>query len=229
MAITSNGVLLKSMAQRLAEAGLDSANISIDTLSDDKFENLTGSYHLNKVISGIETAMKYIDKVKLNTVLIRGFNDEDIRPLILFADDRGLDIRFIEFMPNRYSAPDDPRFISGREMRQRLPWDFKSLPGKPGNAAQYYTSPDLKIKVGFIDSVSHPFCNGCDRIRLAADGRLYRCLYGSKSINLFDLLEKDPDRALTEYERLTASEKYKRSQSADDSRISLPSFSAIGG
>jgi cyclic pyranopterin phosphate synthase len=217
------------MARLLADAGLDSINVSIDTLDPDKFEYLTGSYRLPQVLSGISAAAEYIGTVKLNCVLIRGFNDNEVKRLIGFANRHRLDIRFIEFMPNRYSAPDDPRFVSSEEIRGRLPWNFESLPGKPGNAARYYSSPDLNIKVGFIDSVSHPFCNGCDRIRLAADGSLYRCLYGTDNINLFDLLETDADKAMSEYEKLIAAKRSFRFRAPNDTSISLPSFSAIGG
>lgn len=228
-AVTSNGLLLKSKARALARTGLNSANISIDTLDPDRFYKLTGSSDLNRVISGIDAAAEYIDKVKLNCVLIRGVNDHEADKLISFADSRGLDIRFIEFMPNRYSAPGDPRFISSEEIRNRLPWDFEPLPGAINSAARYYGSPSLKIKVGFIDSVSHPFCNGCDRIRLTADGLLYTCLYDSNRINLFDLLASDPDRARAEFDKLVESKRFGGCHTGTRAASSLPSFSAIGG
>jgi cyclic pyranopterin phosphate synthase len=228
-AITSNGVLMTSRAQELSAAGLDSANISIDTLDQQKFKRLTGAEYLNRVISGIDAAAEYIDKVKLNTVLIRGVNDDEVEQLISFADCRGLDIRFIEFMPNRYSAPGDPRFISSEEMRSRLPWDLQMVPRKPNSAARYYTSPSLNIKVGFIDSVSHPFCEGCDRIRLTADGYLHACLYDSGRINLFDLLATDPVKAQSEFGNLMRLKQFSGSHISNYPASDLPSFSAIGG
>jgi cyclic pyranopterin phosphate synthase len=228
-AITSNGVLLKSKARALAESGLDSANISIDTLDPNKFHDLTGSHNLDQVISGIDAAAGHINSVKLNCVLIRGFNDDEVGRLIKFADNRDLDIRFIEFMPNRYSAPGDPRFISSKEIRRRLPWELKSIPGRSSSAAQYFSSPSLKIRVGFISSVSHPFCGSCDRIRLTADGLLYTCLYNSSHINLFDLLEIDSDRVKAEFKELMDAKQLAECGTGAISASALPSFSAIGG
>jgi molybdenum cofactor biosynthesis enzyme MoaA len=228
-AITSNGVLLGSKARVLSSAGLDSANISLDTLDSSKFEALTGSRSLNQVISGIDAAAEHIGNVKLNCVLIRGVNDDEVEKLILFADNRALDIRFIEFMPNRYSAPGDPRFISSEEIRDQLPWQFQASSNKYNSAARYYTADLLRIRVGFICSVSHPFCDGCDRIRLTADGLLYSCLYDSSNINLFDLLAVEPGQARARFNDLVRSKELGRCHSTAGSPIDLPSFSAIGG
>jgi cyclic pyranopterin phosphate synthase len=228
-AITSNGVLLASKAQALSAAGLDSANISLDTLDPAKFRALTGHDYLDRVISGIDAAAERIGSVKLNCVLIRGINDNETERLILFADSRGLDIRFIEFMPNRYSAPGDPRFISSDEIHRRLPWDFRPSPGGSNGAARYYASPALKIKVGFVSSVSHPFCDGCNRVRLTADGLLYTCLYDSSSVNLFDLLTADHGRVRTAFDELIRSKQSGGCRSPAGSVTTLPSFSAMGG
>ena len=228
-AITSNGVLLGSKARVLSEAGLDSANISLDTIDPSKFKTLTGRNHLNQVISGIDAAAEHIGNVKLNCVLIRGVNDDEVDKLILFANSRGLDIRFIEFMPNRYSAPGDPRYISSDEIRDQLPWQFQASSSKHNSAARYYTASSLRIRVGFISSVSHPFCDGCDRIRLAADGLLYTCLFDSNSINLFDLLMAEPGQARAQFKELVLSKQLGGCNNTANSTIDLPSFSAIGG
>lgn len=228
-AITSNGVLLKSRARALSAAGLDSANISLDTLDPVKFRALTGRDCLNRVISGIDAASEYIGNVKLNCVLIRGVNDNEASRLISFADSRGLDIRFIEFMPNRYSALGDPRFVSSKELRDRLPWNFQALPGKPNSPARYYAAPSLRIRVGFISSVSRPFCSGCDRIRLTADGLLYTCLYDSRCIDLFELLAADFGHARAKFRKLVQSKQFGGCHSTADSAAALPAFSAMGG
>ena len=228
-AITSNGVLLKSKVKSLSAAGLNSVNISIDTLDPVKFHALTGSDCLSSVISGIDAAAEYISQVKLNCVLIRGVNDNEVDKLISFANSRGLDIRFIEFMPNRYSAPGNPRFISGDRIRDRLPWVLQALPDRTNSAARYYSATALKIKVGFISPVSHPFCNTCNRIRLTANGLLYSCLYESSNINLFELLAADLYRAQAEYKKLLQSKQFSGCHGASESDAALPSFSAIGG
>ena len=228
-AITSNGVLLAPVAKALSEAGLDSANISIDTLDPEKFHALTGHRDLNRVLAGIDAAAEHITRVKLNCVLIRGFNDDEVEELISFADRLGLDIRFIEFMPNRYSPPGDSRFISSDEIRRRLPWEFSPMPGQGSSPASYYTAETLNIRVGFINSVSHPFCHDCNRIRLTAAGMLYNCLFDSRSINLFDLLDSHPEQADSAFEQLIASKRFEGRRTDSGSISTLPSFSAIGG
>lgn len=227
--VTSNGILLGPMIRELSDAGLDSVNISLDTLDPARFQALTGRSLHKEVISGIDAAVEHISRVKLNCVLIRGVTDDEIERLILFADNRGLDIRFIEFMPNCYSTPNDPRFISTDEIRTRLPWSFTTLPHEGSSAARYCVSPSLRIRVGFICSVSHPFCSRCDRIRLTADGMLHTCIYDSGGINLFNLLVTDSEIAQIEYEKLVQSKHLKGRRRPDVFDSTLPSFSAMGG
>jgi cyclic pyranopterin phosphate synthase len=228
-AITTNGVLLESLAPDLASAGLDSANISLDTLDRARFQSITGRDQLDKVVSGIDTAAQHIGRVKLNCVLVRGTNDAEVPDLIRFADERRLDIRFIEYMPNRFSAPGDPRFISGDEIRGRLPWNLNPLPVKPASAARYYTAPELRIRVGFISPISHPFCSGCDRIRLAADGKLYACLFDSGAVNLYDVMAIGSRRAKAELAKLVELKRFGGCRGAVDGPGDLPSFSTLGG
>ena len=223
-AITSNGVLLASKVESLVAAGLDSVNISIDTLDQAKFQILTGG-HLESVLSGIDAAIEHVGNVKLNCVLMRGINDSEVERLIRFADTRGINIRFIEFMPNRYSAPGDTRFISSEEIQGRLPWTLTAIPGRSSSAARYYSCPQLRIKIGFIDSVSHPFCGSCDRIRLTANGLLYTCLFSPDGLNLFELLDGDSGAAEREVEKLLWAKRFGRRPVA----AALPSFSAMGG
>jgi cyclic pyranopterin phosphate synthase len=228
-AVTSNGVLLESLAEPLAVSGLDSINISLDTLDPAKFHALTGRDYLPRVLAGIDAAVRHLGRVKLNTVLMRGFNDGEVERLIAFGAERGMPVRFIEFMPNRYSAPGDTRYISNEEIRSRLPWELDALPADPGAAARYYRAADLNVPVGFISPVSRPFCVGCNRIRLAADGLLYSCLYDSTHIDLFELLASGTGAAQAELDRLMESKRYGGTCHAHHSISKLPSFSAIGG
>lgn len=228
-AITSNGVLLESKAKELSTAGLDSANISLDSLDPAKFHALTGSDVLDRVISGIHAAAEHIGDIKLNCVLVRGVNDHEADQLISFADNLGLDIRFIEFMPNRYGASGDSRFVSSDDIRIRLPWDLRAVTTSETSAARYFTDSSLKIRVGFISSVSNPFCAGCDRIRLTADGLLYPCLYDSHNINLFSLLAADSSQAQSKFMEFVRLKQFRGCHNAAKPTTSLPSFSAIGG
>jgi len=227
-AVTSNGVRLAAMAEPLAHAGLDSLNVSLDTLDPAKFKALTGRDCLERVLAGIDAAVEHIGRVKLNTVLMRGFNDDEVERLIVFGAERSLPVRFIEFMPNRYSSPGDSRYISSEEIRGRLSWNLEALPAVPGAAARYYEAAELATRIGFISPVSHPFCAGCNRVRLAADGLLYACLYDAAHINLFEMLASGTEAAKAELDELMRSKRYGGCR-ARQSVGTLPSFSAIGG
>jgi len=225
IALTSNGLLLHQHARELAAAGLDSINISLDTSERERFKRITGKDAFQQVISGIDAALKYIGTVKLNCVLMRGVNDEDAANMVAFADQRGVDIRFIEFMPSRSEPNRDRRYIAGDEIRARLPYELKPVYSDPAAAARYYESPRLNIRVGFINPVSHPFCRDCDRLRLASDGNLYGCLFSGQSTNLFDLLENDPGSSGEAIATLVRSKKYLGCAQAEQ----LPSFIRMGG
>lgn len=225
IALTSNGLLLGKMAKALAEAGLNSVNISLDTSDGGRFKRITGRDVFSQVVAGIDAAVEHIETVKLNCVLMRGVNDSDVADLVRFADQRGVDIRFIEFMPSK-SAPDrDQRYISGDEIRAQLPFDLTPLQSDPAAAARYYKSPQLRIRVGFINPVSHPFCADCDRLRLASDGNLYGCLFSGDAVNLFGLLENDSHDAREAVAELVRAKKYLGCAKAER----LPSFIRMGG
>jgi len=229
LAMTSNGLLLDKLAGRLAEAGLDSVNISLDTQDQRRFKSITGADVLERVVAGIHAAVAEIKAVKLNCVLINGVNDHEAEALVRFADSLGIDIRFIEFMPTRSSPQSDHRFISGDVIRDRLPFDLTPASSDKAAAARYYRAPELKIRVGFINPVSHPFCTECDRLRLASDGQLYGCLFSSNTVNLFELLEKGDDAATEAVDWLLNSKQYLGCTGAVRSDDDLPSFISMGG
>ncbi|MEE8576160.1 MAG: radical SAM protein [candidate division Zixibacteria bacterium] len=227
-AMTTNGLALPKMAGKLGAAGLDSVNISLDTLDGVKFKTVTGFDLLNRVKEGIKAAIDTVPSVKLNCVMIRGMNDDEALAIIRFADQLGVDLRFIEFMPNKYSSPGDSRFISGGDLRASLPLDFEEISTDSSSAARYYQAESLSIRVGFIDPVSHPFCNLCNRVRLTADGWLYSCLFSSASINLFKLMSDGGSKAMRELKALLASKEFVGCPSAR-SDAALPSFLNLGG
>ncbi len=228
-AMTSNAILLKKKAEQFADAGLDSVNISIDTLKAKKFCSVTGRDKWQDMIDGIEESIKYIPKVKLNTVLIRGTNDDEANDLIQFANRLKIDIRFIEFMPTKLNSENSEQYISGDEIKKRLPYNFVSTKNDPSTAARYLSSPDLDIKVGFINPVSHSFCAMCNRIRLTSDGRLYGCLFSGASFNLFDSLEQGYETASKEVHRLIAEKTYKGCSRKTGDSAFFPSFVNMGG
>ncbi len=227
IAMTSNGILLDRLASDLSAKGLSNVNISIDTLQRDKFVEITSSNNLDRVISGISEAKKCIPEVKLNSVIIKGVNDDEVVDLVNFANSFKVSIRFIEYMPSRSGTPHN-RFISGRQIRKRLPFDLMQVKRQGSSAARYYSSPDLDIRVGFINPVSHPFCGFCDRVRLAANGKLYGCLFDCENVNLFQLLTKGQAEAMREVTRLVNDKKFCGCP-GNSSPENLPSFLEMGG
>ncbi len=228
-ALTSNAILLKKKAKLLADSGLDSVNISIDTLDETRFCSVTGRNKYNDMIDGIKEAIKHIPKVKLNTVLIRGTNDDEADDLIQFANKLKVDIRFIEFMPTKLNSQNSDQYISGDEIKKSLPYTFTPASSDPSTAARYVSSPDLDIKVGFINPVSHSFCAMCNRIRLTSDGRLYGCLFSGASFNLFESLQQGYDNATREVNQLVANKTYTGCSRKSGDSAFFPSFVNMGG
>lgn len=229
VAITSNGLLLDRLAEPLADAGLDSVNISLDTTNRAKFTRVTGSDLLRQVMAGIEAAIRHIPLVKLNCVVMAGVNDDEAETMIRLADSLGTHIRFIEFMPTKLSSGHHNLFVSGSSLRNSLPFQLTLVRGQSSTAARYYVSDKLRIKVGFIDPVSHSFCANCDRIRLTSDGRLYGCLFSGKNFNLLQALEQGDEFASRQVRQLVAAKEYFGCAALNRRPDDLPSFVNIGG
>jgi cyclic pyranopterin phosphate synthase len=183
LAMTTNGLKLAENAKALKEAGLDRLNVNLDTLVREKYVRMTGSDGLPRVLAGVEEAVASgLKPVKLNTVVVRGENEYEIPELTLFAINKGLEIRFIELMPMGPLADRwRERFVPESEMRKQLSdlvttWR-PTLQG-PQPARRYRAGLPFGRKgyVSFVTAMSCPFCNACNRIRIAADGALYPCL-----------------------------------------------------
>lgn len=228
-AITTNGMLLRKLTPALAGAGLDSANISLDTVNREQFKAITGADGLEKVLNGIREAREHLPTVKLNCVAIKGVNDDEFSDLVSFANDEGVDIRFIEFMPSKINSNLSRGYLAGDKIRRSLPWPLEPLAAQAASAAVYYGSSDLSIRVGFISPVSHPFCSDCNRIRLASNGRLYGCLFSGESLNLFDLLKTGAENRRRKIEELVAAKQFIGCSMNSDSPSDLPSFVNLGG
>ncbi|MEE9443320.1 MAG: radical SAM protein [candidate division Zixibacteria bacterium] len=228
-AITTNGLLLEKLAPLYAESGLDSVNISLDTLNPDKFRSITSVDGFDKVIRGIESTRESISEVKLNCVLINGVNDDEADDMIEFANTMGIDIRFIEYMPTRHNNKQRRGYLANEELRANSRYEFSPLPHKDSAAARYFSSPDLDIRVGFISPVSHPFCASCDRIRLTADGMIYGCLFSSQGFNLFSILNDKSIDLQNKLSQILASKNLRGCNAAMNNLNSLPSFYQVGG
>ena len=201
-ALTTNASLLEEYSAELADAGINSLNISLDTLDKDKFAQITRIGSLDKVMCGIEAAKRAgIKNLKLNAVLIRGFNDHEIPALLDFADEKGLMLRLIEFMPLEDSVWDKNSFISGEDILKMLPdggaWEKSNRShAKEDGPAQYYTNQKTGRSIGIITAVSNHFCKNCNRLRVSAEGSLRTCLFNPKETELKELIVKREREAL---------------------------------
>jgi cyclic pyranopterin phosphate synthase len=188
VALTTNGVLLADYAQELYEAGLDRVTVSLDTLRPERFRQLTGRDEFSRVLAGIESVGRTgFGNLKLDTVAIRGFNDDELGPLVEFAKQYQAEVRFIEYMDvggaNEWSllkvlSQDMILDLLGQRYGQISP-----VPERGTAPAQRFRLPDGTI-FGIIPSTTMPFCAYCDRSRVTADGLWYLCLYAASGVDL---------------------------------------------
>lgn len=180
--VTTNGVLLKEFAQGLHQAGVKHLNISLDTLKPDRFRDITRVGSLAKVLEGIEEALKVgFEKIKLNAVLMRGINEDEIRELAKLTLDRQLDMRFIELMPMEATSMGRGAYLPVQKVLEVLP-ELEALSVE--GVAKVYRLPGAKGKIGLISPVSDNFCAGCNRIRLTADGKFKPCLHAPEEFSI---------------------------------------------
>ncbi len=237
IAITTNGILLEDQAQRLKDAGLDRLNISLDTLDPKMYEKIARRKGLEKVLKGIVQAQEVGFKdIRLNAVALAGITETEIVPLALFARQNDLTLRFIEFMPlDGDQAWQTDQVISGETIRGVISEKVcELLPTKEtvrSQPAVDFRYADGQGSVGFINSVSSPFCGACDRLRITADGRLRNCLFGTEEWNLIDTLRSGAnDQTLLEIIRSGILKK-KAGHGTDDVEFKRPgrAMYQIGG
>lgn len=183
LCLTTNGSLLPQLAGPLREAGLDRLNISLDTLRPERFSRLTRLGRLEDALSGIRAAEEAgFSGLKLDTVLIGGFNDDEIGDFLQLTLDHPWEVRFIELMPmGPCAAWDKGRFLSGETVLERYP---ALRPLESQGVARRYRLPGARGTVGLISPISHDFCGSCRRIRVTADGQLKSCLHSREEIPL---------------------------------------------
>jgi GTP 3',8-cyclase len=200
LALTTNGVLLASQAKMLRDAGLRRLNIHLDTLDPRRFFEITRRNDLHRVLAGIEAALSLGFAIKLNAVAIRDLTEADIIPMTRFARERGMEIRFIEFMPlDAQGLWDEHLVLTAAEMRERLEAEFGALepipdPDPRAPAVEYRFADGTRV--GFIASVSQPFCQNCNRLRLTSDGKLRYCLFALEETDIRPALQDDSDKEL---------------------------------
>ena len=177
--LTTNGLLLPQLAQPLREAGVRRVNLSLDTLDEKKYTYITRRGSLSQALDGLEAALDAgFERVKLNTVLIGGFNDDEIPALARLTQQYPVDVRFIELMPMYDSGDFGPQaYLPGSVVTEHLP-ELKPQPDGDG-VAKLYRLPGALGNVGIISPISAHFCGACNRIRLTADGKLKPCLHST--------------------------------------------------
>jgi len=238
LALTTNGVLLPDLASPLREAGLKRITLSLDTLRPDRFQALSDTdLPLSRVLAGLEAACAAgFGPLKLNCVLQRGVNDDEILDLAAFARERGHTLRFIEFMDvgttngwrleSVVPAAEVHRIIHAR-------WPLEPLATTQGAVARGWRYTDGKGELGLIASVTAPFCRSCDRARLSADGHLYTCLFAGEGLDLKGFLRgghSDADlTSLLGFHWKRREDRYSELRRADTPGLPRIEMSHIGG
>ncbi len=184
LCITTNGTLLPVYGRDLKEAGVDRVNISLDTLDPRKYRYITRIGQLEDAMRGIDAAFDSgFGRIKINTVLMGGFNDDEIEDFVNLTREKDIEVRFIELMPIGGGIGfDKARFISCRKVLETVP-ELEPL-GFTDGVADMYALPGAMGKVGLIKPISCEFCNGCNKIRLTADGMLKPCLHSGEEISI---------------------------------------------
>ncbi len=196
LVITTNGSQLDRFAQPLFDAGVKRINISLDTLKTERFRQITRIGDVGKVLKGIAAARTAgFQRTKLNTVMMRGTNDDEFVDLVRFALDNELDISFIEEMPLGDIHGRNTTYVSSDETRSKLAEHFELIPSTEdsGGPARYWRIPGSETRVGFISPHSHNFCDSCNRVRITARGELYPCLGQNDAVNLMEVLRSGAD------------------------------------
>ena len=194
IALTTNGILLADQAQSLRDAGLDRLNVSLDTIDPEVFERITRRKGLDKVLNGIKVAQAVgFTNIRINAVSMVGISETEIVPMAEFCRDNNLELRFIEFMPldgdeawqtNQVLSGDQVREMISREVGLLVPAERKDL----SQPAVDYGYVEGNGSVGFINSVTQPFCGDCNRMRVTAEGKFRNCLFSGEEWDVRELL-----------------------------------------
>ena len=237
LAMTTNAHFLRGRAQGLKEAGLQRLTISLDSLDAERFALLTGRNELSQVLDGIDAAIEAgLDPVKVNSVVIRGINDDQAVGFAAFAREKGVRVRFIEFMPlDNGKVWKREMVVPGEELRDRInavyPLERVKSENPSETARRWRFADGAPGEIGFINPVSQPFCGHCSRIRLTADGMIRTCLFSTVEYNIKRLLRNGAERGeLVDFIIATIEKKEDRHHINDPQFVQpLRTMSCIGG
>lgn len=192
LSMTTNGFLLAEKATALKQAGLDGLTVSLHSLKPEKFSEITGGGPLDCVLAGINAAKAMgFNPLKVNAVIIRGCNEDEITDLASLASSGDITVRFIEYMPfDGQHLWGIDKVFSGKEIVSKLRehYQLELMPRESGSTAKIYKIADGVGRIGIITSITEPFCSDCDRIRLSADGKIVPCLFDKTGFDLRPLL-----------------------------------------
>ncbi|MDB4838587.1 GTP 3',8-cyclase MoaA [Amylibacter sp.] len=197
LTLTTNGSQLHRFAEQLAEIGIKRINVSLDTLNEEKFSQITRWGRLVQVLKGIDAALAAGIKIKINTVALKDFNEDELEKIVKWCANRKMDLTFIEVMPmgdigneNRLN-----QYWPLSDLRKRLTktWTLKDTDEQTGGPARYVRVYETGQKIGFITPMTHNFCESCNRVRLTCTGELYQCLGQEDQVDLRKVLRKNSE------------------------------------
>lgn len=196
LTLTTNAVFVQQFLPNLKQAGVQSLNVSLDTLKEEQFKSITKRDHFDKTLGNIRLLLSEGFVVKINVVVMRGVNDSEVNDFVrLTLDQPNLHVRFIEFMPFNGNQWDMSKIVSYAELLSEISNEFlfEQLPGESGDTANRFQVKGGAGTFGIIGTVTHPFCSGCNRIRLTADGKLKNCLFDTTEVDLLKALRAGAD------------------------------------
>ena len=192
--LTTNGTLLKKYAKQLRKNGVERINVSLDTIDSVKYNKITRFGNIEKVFDGINESLDQGIKIKINTVIIKDFNEDEIEKLIYWTNSKKIDLTFIEVMPmEETDISREYQFTSLTDIFESLNkiYNFKKSNHNTGGPARYYESENLSTKIGFISPLTNNFCASCNRVRISSTGKLFMCLGQNDYVDFRDIMRND--------------------------------------
>lgn len=197
LTLTTNGSQLHRFAEQLAEIGIKRINVSLDTLNEEKFSQITRWGRLVQVLKGIDAALAAGIKIKINTVALKDFNEDELEKIVKWCANRKMDLTFIEVMPMGDIGNESRlnQYWPLSDLRKRLTktWTLKDTDEQTGGPARYVRVYETGQKIGFITPMTHNFCESCNRVRLTCTGELYQCLGQEDQVDLRKVLRKNSE------------------------------------
>ncbi len=230
LSMTTNAFLLKGVAQKLKDAGLKRLNVSIDTLIPQVAQRITGKDVLKNVLEGVNEALRVGLKVKVNMVPMQGINDNEIIDILQYSKERGMTVRFIEYMQNSHASV-DIKGMKSKQLLQVIKEKYNFIDdGFDGHSPSHYYKLDDGYKFGIIEPSGDDFCKSCNRIRLTAEGNLIPCLYFDEAMSIKNAVKQGDIQGAAEILREVVRTKPEKNRwSGNDSEMSTRAFYETGG